>query len=85
MRHSCKSDSQTLAETLPSFLGWRKLCVLLLPVSLTAPSTCPAKLGIKKRRLLPLLFFAFFPEAKQQREVVFSEAGVEAYAEQHRI
>lgn len=34
MRHSCKSDSQTLAETLPSFLGWRKLCSLAHSLSL---------------------------------------------------
>lgn len=61
MRHSCKSDSQTLAETLPSFLGWRKLCSLahslsLVSASLTALTQNPAKpRNLKKRDISPSL------------------------------
>lgn len=87
IRNSCKSDSQTLAETLPSFLGWRKLCSLtfsLLSLGLLSPQ---ALHNPKKRRHSP--FFpsplACFPEAKQQCGAAFLEAGVEAYAEQHQI
>lgn len=96
MRHSCKSDSQTLAETLPSFLGWRKLrsltrFLLSLSLRLLSPQALQNP-GIKET---PLPFFLSlppslpsprpFPEAKQQRGAVFVEAGVEAYAEQHQI
>ena len=64
MRHSCKSDSQTLAETLPSFLGWRKLRSLthtpfsLVSLRLLSPQALQNP-GIKKRRLysLSLSFF----------------------------
>lgn len=59
MRHSCKSDSQTLAETLPSFLGWRKLRSLthtpisLVSLRLLSPQALQNP-GIKKRRLYSL-------------------------------
>ncbi|CAJ1085388.1 Hypothetical predicted protein [Xyrichtys novacula] len=64
MRHSCKSDSQTLAETLPSFLGWRKLCSLIcffLSLRLQNP-------GIKKRP------FPLSSPSKQHHGSFFSEA-----------
>lgn len=51
MRHSCKSDSETLAETLPSFLGWRKHCSLtffLLSLRLLSPQALQNP-GIKKK------------------------------------
>lgn len=88
MRHSCKSDSQTLAETLPSFLGWRKLCsltffLLSLSLRLLSPQALQYP-GIKKRGLsLPPP--RLFPEAKQQHGAVFVGAGVESYTEQHQI
>lgn len=53
MRHSCKSDSETLAETLPSFLGWRKHCSLtffLLSLRLLSPQA-PQNPGVKKKHL----------------------------------
>lgn len=95
MRHSCKSDSQTLAETLPSFLGWRKLCSLTFSLSslslwLLSPQALQNP-GIKKRRLSPSFLSlppslpsCLFPQAKQQC-AVFLEAGIESYAEQHQI
>lgn len=43
MRHSCKSDSQTLEETRPSFLGWRKLCSLTCSLSIYTLTTSPAE------------------------------------------
>lgn len=73
MRHSCKSDRQTLAETLPSFLGWRELRSLLL----SGPFSPQAlqNLGIKKDASTLFLFLPFpsrlLPQAIQQHGAFF--------------
>lgn len=101
MRLSCKSDSQTLAETLPSFLCWRKLRSTarhpsLPPASLSPRLLSPQALqypGIKKRGLSlhpsplppPPPPPRLFPEAKQQHGAAFVEAGVESCTERQQI
>lgn len=73
MQHSCKSDSQTLAETLPSFLGWRKLCSLTF--FLLSPSRrllSPQALqypGIKATPLPPSLPLAYFLRPNSSMEL----------------
>lgn len=87
MRHSCKSDSETLAETLPSFLGWRKhrsLTFFLLSLRLLSPQALQNP-GIKKKLPPnPPFLHPWLTRSKQKCDAFFLEAGVEAYAE-HQI